>query len=114
MRTHGEPDYPEPGRNSEAQVNAFEKLDPNSPRFQTAAKACRQYLPMEAPACSGETAKVRAEALKFAHCMQTHGMSNWPDPSSRGGYLVAPAGAAVQSTVYLKAAKICRPLLSSG
>jgi hypothetical protein len=116
MQSHGEPGYPEPGASSEATISGFKKLDPNSPKFQSAGKACRHYLPTGAPASPAERAKVQTEALKFSHCMQTHGMPNWPDPLSDGrGYMVAPAaGAAAQSPTYLKAAKICQPLLPKG
>ncbi len=71
---------------------------------------CRREVRLPRP----ERAKVQTEALRFAKCMQTHGMVNWPDPTSNGGYMVAPVGAAAESPTYLKAAKICRPLLPSG
>jgi hypothetical protein len=114
MQSHGEPEYPEPEGNSEATINTLDKLDPNSPKFQTAAKGRRRYLPPGGSSTLAERAEVQTEALKFAKCMQTHGMPSWPDPSRSGGYMVAPAGAAAESPTYLKAAKICRPLLPSG
>jgi hypothetical protein len=114
MQTHGEPNYPEPTGNFKATVRALDKLDPNSPKFQTAAKGCRNDLPTGGSASPAERAKVQTEALRFATCMQSHGMVNWPDPTSTGGYMVAPVGAAAESPTYLKAAKICAPLLPSG
>lgn len=56
---------------------------------------------------------MQAEALRFARCMQTHGMPEWPDPMS-GGYMVAPVGAAANAPAYLKAAKACGGLLPKG
>ena len=114
MQTNGEPAYPEPGGNSKATVSALEKLNPNSATFQNAAKACRKYLPIGSPASPAERAKVQGEALKFAKCMQSHGMPSWPDPLPNGGYMVAPVGAAAHAPAYLKAAKICKPLLPAG
>jgi hypothetical protein len=114
MQTHGEPDYPEPGGSSRATINALDKLDPNSPKFEDAARDCRRYLPTGGSSTPAERSKVLAEALQFAHCMQTHGLTTWPDPSSQFGYMVAPVGAAAKSPIYLKAAKICRPLLPRG
>ena len=113
MQIHGEPDYPEPVGNPATNAHELGKLDPNSPRFQSAEYACRGHLPKGAPVSPRERAKVLTEALRFAHCMQTHGMPNWPEPSARG-YMVAPVGAAADSPTYLKAAKICKPLLPNG
>jgi len=115
MQSHGEPDYPEPGGNAEANAKSMLKLGPSSPHFLAAEKACKQLLPEGEQASPGEQARVEAEALKFANCMRTHGMANWPDPSSNGvGYMVAPAGAAATSPAYLKASKACKQLLPSG
>jgi len=112
MQTHGVPQFPEPGGNVDS-FAAMQKLDPNSPQFQKAEKSCQGLLPKTTPASPAEREKVEAEALKFAHCMQTHGMPSWPDPTSRG-YMVAPVGAAAQSQSYLRAAKACKDLLPSG
>jgi hypothetical protein len=113
MQTHGEPGFPEPEGNGQTNINLLKKLDPSSPQFQTAQKACEQALSKGESASPGEREKVLAQALKFAQCMQAHGMSNWPDPSANG-YMVAPVGSAAESPTYLKASKICKPLLPSG
>jgi hypothetical protein len=112
MQTHGVPDFPEPG-GSQQSFAAMQKLDPESPQFKHAVKVCQSFLPKTPPASPAEQEKVEAEALKFARCMQTHGMPNWPDPTSRG-YMVAPAGAAASSPTYLHAAKSCKALLPMG
>lgn len=112
MQTHGVPQFPEPGGSVDS-FAAMQKLDPNSPQFQRAVKSCQALLPQTTPASPAEREKVEAEALKFAHCMQSHGMPNWPDPTSQG-YMVAPVGAAAQSPAYLRAAKACKDLVPSG
>ncbi|HTW97145.1 MAG TPA: hypothetical protein VMD59_00125 [Acidimicrobiales bacterium] len=110
MHAHGEPDYPEPGGNAEANVKELLKLDPRSPRFREAASACQRYLVKGGAVSPAVQERVEAEALRYARCMQTHGMPSWPDPSGIG-YMVAPAGSAASSPNYLRAAKACRSLL---
>jgi hypothetical protein len=47
MRAHGEPNFPEPqfhGGGVQLTLNAGGGLDPRSPQFQAAQKACQQYF----------------------------------------------------------------------
>lgn len=37
---------------------------------------------------AGSTASSYSGAVAYAHCMRAHGVSNWPDPQSDGGFLV--------------------------
>lgn len=41
MRSHGVPDFPDPG----SQQNSAPKMDKKSPVFQAAQRACQQFLP---------------------------------------------------------------------
>jgi hypothetical protein len=66
VQAHGEPNYPEPGGNTEAYAKDILKLDPNSPQFRAATKACKQYLPKGAPVSPCEQEKVESEALTYA------------------------------------------------
>lgn len=66
MRSHGEPNFPEPefsGGATRMKLKAGGGLDPGSPQFQAAQKACAQYLgrpgvkqgvPLAAPAGGGK------------------------------------------------------------
>jgi len=108
MQTHGEPDYPSVPYEH---PSAVAKIDQNSPQYLAATRACRNDLPKGAPTASpAEQAAIQAKALKFAHCMQTHGMPTWPDPSTNGGFQAALGGPAANSPVYLRALKTCKPL----
>lgn len=113
MQTHGEENHPEPEGSSTANISALNKLVPGSPQFQRAERMCQLALPKERAASPIEQARVLNQALKFARRTRTHGMPNWPAPSTRG-YMVAPAGAAAESPAYLKVSKICEPLLPTG
>ena len=44
MRSHGEPDFPEPEFSGNA-VKLAGRIDPNSPHFKAAQKACLKYFP---------------------------------------------------------------------
>jgi hypothetical protein len=49
MRTHGVPNYPDPqfgtGGRVTMRIGASSGIDPNSPQYQAALKACQKYLP---------------------------------------------------------------------
>jgi len=86
MRSHGEPNYPDPtlGRNGEPvehlSSNGNPTLTPNTPQFQTAERTCLAKQPPESPVLKQATAAKQRQELKFAQCMRTHGVPNFPDP----------------------------------
>lgn len=45
MRAHGIKDFPDPNSDGGIQISAGPGLDPNSPRFKAADKACKHFLP---------------------------------------------------------------------
>ena len=89
MRAHGVSDFPDPSPGGSIQIGPKSGINPQSPAFQAAQKACARY----APANGGPTtmsASERRKALAFAKCVRTHGVPNFPDPS-----LTTPTGARV-------------------
>jgi hypothetical protein len=48
MRSHGEPNFPDPktGRGGTFQISIPPGIDPNSPQFQAAQQACRSVSPL--------------------------------------------------------------------
>ena len=85
MRSHGVPTFPDPtssGQIPKTQVVSASKSNPS--RFDSADSACRHLLPNggngETPA---QIAQDWSEFRDFARCMRSHGVSNWPDPTSR-------------------------------
>jgi hypothetical protein len=85
MRSHGVPQFPDPEPGQEEI-----KLPPaNSPgygasgsQFWSAVKGCRQLLPPGVGAWypRSEIPQVVCAMRKFAECMRSHGISDWPDP----------------------------------
>jgi len=82
MRRHGQPDFPDPSSNG---VFSLNDIDPNSPQYHGAQKACKNLLPKASPPSPAEQAKLLEKALAFANCMRRHGEPDFPDPSSSGG-----------------------------
>jgi hypothetical protein len=62
-----------------------------------------------------ESPTVAADFLKFAACMRSHGVPNFPDPSSHGGIQIA-AGSGVDpaSPAFQSAQNKCQKLLPGG
>jgi hypothetical protein len=85
MRSHGEPDFPEP---TEGKLlikgGPHNGLNPGSPQFQSAMRACGHLMPNHAPS-PAQSAELQAKALKFSACMREHGVPNFPDPKFSGG-----------------------------
>ena len=85
MRSHGVPTIPDPdssGRIPKTEVLSARQSNPA--RFDSADRLCQHLLPSGG---SGETAAEVAQDWnkfrKFARCMRSRGVSNWPDPTSR-------------------------------
>jgi hypothetical protein len=84
MRSHGEPKFPDP--NSQGVVGSLIQLgiDPNSPQFQAAEKACASLANGPEPGGQQSQTQNEAAALKFSSCMRSHGFPNFPDPNANG------------------------------
>lgn len=86
MRSHGVPNFPDPGQGGGIKLTPSSGIDPRSPAFQAAQRACKAYAPGgPSPVAMSESQRLRAVA--FAKCMRSHGQSNFPDP-----ILGAPTG----------------------
>ena len=107
MRSHGLPDFPDPGP-IQIDVKAHPDLDPNSPQFGAAQKACQSLEPVGA-AGNGVSSQARAAALAYSACMRSHGFPKLPDPvfDSRGEH-VAINGIDTDSAQFQNADKACQ------
>lgn len=79
MRAHGVSNYPDPGSNGAISISGGpgSGLDPNSPTFQSAQKACQGLLPHPS---AQQIQQAEQNALKYSQCMRSHGVTNFPDP----------------------------------
>lgn len=82
MRSHGVPNFPDPGSGGAIQIGSGSGINPRSPAFQSAQKACAKLLPGPR-ALGGHGSEARKlQLLHLARCMRRHGISTFPDPTS--------------------------------
>jgi hypothetical protein len=83
MQTHGVPDFPDPNANGSLQISGGpgSDLNPNSAQFKKAQSECQKLMPVATPA---QQAQALASGLKLAECMRAHGITDFPDPNSKG------------------------------
>ena len=82
MRAHGLTNFPDPSSSGGGiQIGGpGSNLNPASPTFQSAQKACARYSPKGAGPPHMTEAQ-RVAAFKFAKCVRAHGYPDFPDPS---------------------------------
>jgi hypothetical protein len=124
MRSHGVPRFPDPTRSSGGGMNLSispgSGLDPKSPQFQAAQKACQKLLPNGGKPDAATQAKMQTQMLKFSACMRSHGLPNFPDPTfSNGGAQLALGGGKggglnPSSPVFQAAQKACQSIAPGG
>ena len=122
MRAHGVANFPEGNANSGAQQTGG-PVDIGSPQFLAASNACAHLAHgLKGNAPTPNNPKAQAEALKYAKCMRAHGLPNFPDPNSSGGFTLgqAPTGGSggsgidPNSSQFQSAATACRSFMPSG
>jgi hypothetical protein len=123
MRAHGVADFPDPRSSGEIPIKSAGGMtrapsggftaNPNSPGYQTASRDCRS-LADATPVSQAQTNKITADQLKFAACMRTHGVPNYPDPTNSGevGNNGAISGVNPSSPAVQGAEKTCRRFLT--
>jgi hypothetical protein len=82
MRSHGIKDFPDPSGNGDLGIQAGpgSDLNPKNPQVAAADRSCRPLLPNHGQPPPG----AKQAALKYAQCMRSHGISDFPDPQADG------------------------------
>jgi|SRR5262245_22715795 len=113
MRENGVPGFPDPVNGQlNLTVTQGGSLDPNSPQFQAAQRACKSLEPPGFMNGSGQNTQQQAQGLKFASCMREHGVPDFPDPQN-GGFMVG-GGVDPNSPQFQAALQACRKLAPGG
>jgi hypothetical protein len=96
MRSHRVPDFPDPGASGQLPKADAQHLGVSSSQLQAAQRACQALLPDNGGAINARSIQqcmmasdcpqalvhqVLNEERRFAQCMRSHGVPNWPDPS---------------------------------
>ena len=114
MRTHGVADYPDPhvttNPGGSVAIGIAGQSGPGaSPAFRSAQKACSGIL-LAQSSTSGPSGPSKQEFLAFAHCVHTHGISDFPDPDPQGqitGQMINASGVDLKATSFMTAADAC-------
>jgi hypothetical protein len=120
MRSHGVPNFPDPDSSGSVSIGSDSGIDPRSPKFQAAQKACEKDMPKGPAPSPEEQAKAKAAALAFSACMRSHGVPKFPDPVFSDGKTTlqlngGPGSGLDPSSPKFKAAQeACRSKLPGG
>lgn len=116
MRSHGVPEYPDPGSNGNLPKGKAQAFGVSNSQYQAAERACQRLLPnsdttftaslnqcLETGDCPHAVVlQALTEGLNFARCMRNHGVPNWPDPTvdsmGRPSFQVTAAGISIALT----------------
>ena len=90
MRSHGVRNWPDPNSSGVFPKRTPQQLGVSISQYQAATHACGHLLPngalpSGAQPTQAELRTMERDALKFARCMRSHGVPNWPDYTLRGG-----------------------------
>lgn len=109
MRSRGVSGYPDPqvtGSGNGVQVTISPgTTNPDSTAFRAADHACHHLMPGLVPA-SASSGQDQEQELKFADCMRTHGVPDFPD-ADRDGAFTLPSTMNQQSPQFERATKAC-------
>lgn len=112
MRSSGVPDYPDPNSSGNLPKGNAQTFGVSTSQFQAAEQVCGHLLPSSSASLTqclmtGDCPRsvvqpAMEEGLKFARCMRTHGVTNWPDPTvdslGRPSFEVTKAGISIDAT----------------
>jgi hypothetical protein len=121
MRSHGIQNFPDPT----VQDNAHSKgvgfampsgIDTHSSQYQSANKTCQKQSGF-GHISTAQLQQGMNDMLKYAECMRSHGITNFPDPfenSHQIGFNTSGLGIDQSSARYKAANKACQPLMPGG
>jgi hypothetical protein len=83
LRTHGVPDYPDPNADGQEPPNSKQLI--RTTQGQAAVSACSSWGNRIHNDVAAGNQAVLAEYVRFAECMRSHGLPNFPDPAYAEG-----------------------------
>lgn len=121
MRTHGEPNMPEPafrGGHINISINARSGVDPGSPQFKAANNACERLVPKASGVAvrNTMTPAEQNDYLRASACMRSNGVPNFPDPTFQDDSVEFNSRTPidVNSSQYKSASAKCQKLIPAG
>jgi hypothetical protein len=121
MRSHGVPNFPDPTSSGGIPKETQQQLGVSQSQLDAANGACLHLIPagesLGGTVTTPITAQQQQDYLKAAACMRSHGITNFPEPSFRGGQVEFPELqhlVDVNSPQFARAYSICRKLIPPG
>ena len=119
VRSHGVPDFPGPDSSGQIpKIASGQQVGVSDSQFNAAQTACQSLWPYQAPTQAQQQQQL-ADDLKFAQCMRSHGVPDFPDPTT------VPTGRGIRhqhqqdgidprSPQILAKARVCQHVLPAG
>jgi hypothetical protein len=86
MRSHGVPNYPDPTSSNKLPSGlpkvSLQQLGVSRSQYHAAQGACAHLLPNGGQMTQAQSQRDLRAMLRFARCMRSHGVPDWPDPTS--------------------------------
>jgi hypothetical protein len=111
MRSHGVPNFPDPSSNGAFNASS---LNLQSAQMQSAQNACKSLQPDLGAAAPGQNGGPQdmPQRLRYAQCMRTHGVPNFPDPAKDGAFHLSGKTINQGSPAYKSANQSCSSIMS--
>jgi hypothetical protein len=121
MRSHGVPNLPDPTTAVGPYRISLSGINPGSPSFQAAQKLCG--MSGGGPGSAKPSAAAVSQMTAIARCMRAHGVTDFPDPTTRtttnpvgygavithdGVYFAIPSTVNLQAPAAKRAASACQ------
>ena len=127
MRSHGVPDFPDPDSNGNFHLGNGQQgggstgsgANSVSPQETAANQVCNHLLNVGTQLNAAQTQHTLSQLVKYAQCMRSHGVPNFPDPQMTNGGIGVPGGFTFdtsgrnlhqKSPQYQAAARACQSL----
>jgi hypothetical protein len=86
VRSHGVPNYPDPSSGNALASGlpkvSLQQLGVSSSQYHAAQAACAHLLPNGGQMTQAQSQRDLRAMLRFARCMRSHGVPDWPDPTN--------------------------------
>jgi hypothetical protein len=103
------PAYPDPSGGGLLPKKTPQQLGVSPSQLQATQNACIHLVPGGGRPTAAQVEQQRRVMLRYAACIRAHGVSNMPDPDSRGHLDIGPGtGVDVNSPAFEAAYAVCK------
>jgi len=114
MRAHGVSTSVDPGGGLSSGGSSSTGSGATPQTVLAAQNACKHLLPDGGKEIQAAQAQNLNRALKYSRCMRSHGVTDFPDPTTNGSGQVGFNGVNATVPGYSKANQACQPLMTGG